>query len=83
MNEEIPQGHEGVRASHLLCLRALGSLAVRALAGRWETWRASPDVLVGVCSKPGSGGLCTPPLILRLFQELRVLLLDLFAKGEV
>jgi hypothetical protein len=57
MNEEIPQGHEGVRASPLLCLRALGSLAVRALAGRWETWRASPDVLVGGCPKPGSGGL--------------------------
>jgi hypothetical protein len=79
----MPQGPEGVRASHLLGLQALVSRAVWALVGRWETWRASPDVLVGVCSKPGSGGLCTPPLILRLFQELRVLLLDLFAKGEV
>jgi hypothetical protein len=29
------------------------SLAVQALAGRWETWGASPDVPVGVCSKPG------------------------------
>ena len=57
MNEEIPQGPEGVRASHLLCLQALVSLAVRALAGRWETWRASPDVLVGVCPKRGSGSL--------------------------